>query len=212
MWRDFFDSKRMKKLDSEVLKMSLKISKVAASLFSRKGYLETTMDDIAHAAKISKGGIYYYFKSKPEVLYFILNNHMDLVLGGLEDQLGRLKTGNEKLKYFVSRHIDQFCKNTNEAKNLTHESHCLPSKYYNEILKKERKYYKMAFNILTECCNGERDKNELTVLTFLLFGMCNWNYYWYNKKGPITPIQLSDLICRTFQNVSEGRNRQTVDS
>ncbi len=194
----------MKNLDSEAFKMSRKISSVAARLFSRKGYLEATMDDIASAAKISKGGIYYYFKSKPEVLYFILNNHMDLVLGGLEDQLNRLKTGNEKLNYFVSRHIDQFCKNTDEAKSLMHEAHCLPSEYYNRILIKEREYYRIAFDVLTECCSGTQDKDKLTVLTFLLFGMCNWNYSWYDKKGPVTPGQLSDLICITFQKGIEG--------
>lgn len=189
---------RWEKADGKALKMSLKISKEAAKLFRQKGYLETTMDNISQAAKISKGGIYYYFKNKAEVLYFILSNYMDLVLGGLEDQLSGLKTGDEKLKYLISRHIDKFCKNTNEAKNLMHEAHCLPTKFYNEILKKEREYYKVAFDILTECFNGKIEKHKLTVLTFLLFGMCNWNYSWYNTKGPITPGQLSDLICTIF--------------
>ena len=55
------------KLDKKTLRKTTKIAKVAARLFCRKGFLETTMDEIAAAAKISKGGMYYYFTSKLEL-------------------------------------------------------------------------------------------------------------------------------------------------
>ena len=63
------------------------IAKIGAKLFSKKGFAETSMDDIAAAAKLSKGGIYHYFSSKTEVLYFILDNFMDLVLKELQEEL-----------------------------------------------------------------------------------------------------------------------------
>ena len=54
----------------ELIKMTA-IAKVAAKLFNEEGYLETSMEDISAAAKLSKGGIYHYFSSKNEILYFI---------------------------------------------------------------------------------------------------------------------------------------------
>ena len=54
-----------------------KIAKVAAGLFGIKGYLETSMDDIAAAAKVTKGGVYHYFRSKTEILYFICSTYVD---------------------------------------------------------------------------------------------------------------------------------------
>ena len=72
------------KLNIKGQQRAVKIGKEAARLFSRKGFLETTMDEIAIAAKISKGGMYYYLKSKTEILYFVLSNYMDLVIGDLE--------------------------------------------------------------------------------------------------------------------------------
>ncbi len=45
------------------------IQNSAASIFYKKGYGDTTMDEIAQAAEISKATIYLYFKSK-EDLYF----------------------------------------------------------------------------------------------------------------------------------------------
>lgn len=40
----------------------------ALELFSANGYASTSVDNIAAAAKMSKGLIYYYFKSKEEIL------------------------------------------------------------------------------------------------------------------------------------------------
>ena len=61
-----------------------KIGHAAAKVFNKKGYMETNIDDIATAARMSKGGIYHYFSSKDEILYFILNTYMDIVLKDLE--------------------------------------------------------------------------------------------------------------------------------
>ena len=36
------------------------IARAGAKLFSKKGFAETSMDDIAAAARLSKGGIYHY--------------------------------------------------------------------------------------------------------------------------------------------------------
>ncbi len=40
----------------------------AGILFIKKGYDATSVDDIAEAANVAKGTLYYHFKSKDEVL------------------------------------------------------------------------------------------------------------------------------------------------
>ncbi|MEV5029071.1 TetR/AcrR family transcriptional regulator [Paenibacillus sp. LPE1-1-1.1] len=49
----------------------------AASLFLSKGYLVTSMDDIVAESKVSKTNIYYYFKSKEELLSTIIQRMTD---------------------------------------------------------------------------------------------------------------------------------------
>ena len=44
----------------------------AESVFAQKGYHETRMDDIAEAAELAKGTLYYYFKSKDEIFCRLL--------------------------------------------------------------------------------------------------------------------------------------------
>jgi len=49
----------------------------AVALFAEKGYHLTTIQDIADAAGIAKGGIYFYFKSKEELLLSVVTEYFD---------------------------------------------------------------------------------------------------------------------------------------
>lgn len=49
----------------------------AEALFFSKGYARTTINDILHQIKIAKGTFYYYFKSKDEVMFAIINRIVD---------------------------------------------------------------------------------------------------------------------------------------
>jgi AcrR family transcriptional regulator len=75
---------KQKQLDQKRWGKAVSIGRATTKLFNEKGYLETSMDDIAMAANLSKGGIYHYFFSKHEILYFISTNYMDLLLQDLE--------------------------------------------------------------------------------------------------------------------------------
>jgi AcrR family transcriptional regulator len=189
---------RWKRLDKKGWVRARKIAKVAARLFSRKGFLATNMDEIANAAKISKGGMYYYFPSKADVLFFILSNHMDLVLQNLEQDLSHLRESNAKLRLIISRHIELYSNNLPEGKVLLHEMHCLPTKYSKIVVEKERKYYQIVGGVLSDLFTHTIPKSQLTAITFTLFGMCNWIYAWYDPKGAVTPQELSEIICEIF--------------
>ncbi len=175
-----------------------RIAKVAARLFSRKGYLDTSMNEIASAAKFSKGGMYYYFPSKTEILFFILSNYMDLVLDNLEQDLLEINHPRDRLKYLIERHIQLYAKNAPEAQVLLHEANCLPRKYFKIIVEKERQYYQIVSELLPDLVPLQGKAGQLTAITFTLFGMCNWIYSWYDPKGPIAPKELSEIIFNIF--------------
>lgn len=48
------------------------IVEAAVRLFSERGYFQTTIEDIANAAPVSKGLVYKYFKDKNVLLYFCM--------------------------------------------------------------------------------------------------------------------------------------------
>lgn len=187
-----------------------KIGTAAARIFNKKGYLETNMDDIAAAAKMSKGGIYHYFSSKEEILFFILDSYMDIVLEELEPRLEALRDSTSKMKFIIERHIDLYAKHMAQAKNLLHDAHCLSHKRHQLITVKEREYYRIVLNVLSEFFEGTGKirREELKTMAFLLFGMCNWTYNWYDPKGPINPEELSKITWTVFlKGITECRKK-----
>jgi AcrR family transcriptional regulator len=171
-----------------------KIAKAAARLFNEKGYLETSMDEISTSAHLSKGGIYHYFSSKNEILFFISSNFMNFLLGGLEEELKKFEDCFSKIKYFISRHIQFYTRYLSEAKTVIHEAHLLPPEYFKVIAEKERQYHQIVSDILYDYFEGKIERDRLKAVAFILFGTCNGIYYWYHPKGSITPEDLSEII------------------
>ena len=185
------------------------IANAAARLFSSKGFVETSMEDVAAAAKISKGSIYYYFSNKCDILDHILSTFMDRVLENAGHDLDEIDDPEERIRIMILRHVKTYTGNMYLAQTLMHEAHNLPAAGHRKIKAKEREYFKIVFDALSSYLNGNKDKDRLTVLTFNLLGMCNWLYSWYDPKKSIDPEQLARLIFDTFMNGLSGYARGT---
>jgi TetR/AcrR family transcriptional regulator, repressor for uid operon len=88
-----------------------KIVQAAITTFSKYGYDKTRMDDIAENAKISKGTLYLYFKSKEKLFYAISENSTK----ELKEQISKLFSKKEDLISDAEKFYDQY-------RNLIHDS------------------------------------------------------------------------------------------
>ncbi|MGD0661638.1 MAG: TetR/AcrR family transcriptional regulator [Syntrophorhabdales bacterium] len=184
------------------------IANAAAKLFSSKGYVATSMEDVAAAAKISKGSIYYYFSTKDEILDYILSTFMDAVLENAGHDLQEIDDPEERIRIMILRHVTTYTGDMYLARTLMQEAHNLPAAKHRKIKVKEREYFRIVFGALSSYLNDEADKDLLTVLTFNLLGMCNWLFSWYDPKKNIDPEQLARLIFDTFMNGLSGFARK----
>ncbi|QUH25226.1 TetR/AcrR family transcriptional regulator [Serpentinicella alkaliphila] len=64
--------------DPEVRKAE--IMEAAKNLFYKKGYLDTTTQDIINSLGISRGLLYYHFKSKEDILFSIVEKHIEPII------------------------------------------------------------------------------------------------------------------------------------
>lgn len=79
------------------------IMDAAVQLFTIKGYLNTTTQDIIDKVQISRGLLYYHFKNKEDILYCIINRYSEPLLKQLESlAYDAAKSAPEKIKAFVS--------------------------------------------------------------------------------------------------------------
>ena len=192
------------KANAKQIKRINAIAKVSADLFSTKGYLETSMGDIAEAAKVTKGGVYHYFGTKTEILYYICSTYVDLDLENLEQSLTTIEESVDKRKFIIFRHIDHYATHASAAKTLLNEAYNLPPRYFREVKAREKRYFSIVYRVLSEYLGVQEEKNTLTALTFTLFGMMNWIYSWYDPKGPLKPKELSSIISETFMKGAGG--------
>ena len=61
-------------------KIKIRIMQYARRIFAKKGFSNTTMEDIAKAANVSKGGLYHHFSSKDELFMEIIADNQDTVI------------------------------------------------------------------------------------------------------------------------------------
>ena len=88
---------------AEAARTKLRILKSALDLFVAKGYERTTFEDVAERIGLSKGAVYWHFKSKPELLTELVVRMTKMHT----DELGRMlsePTSLEELRlHFVHR-------------------------------------------------------------------------------------------------------------
>jgi AcrR family transcriptional regulator len=180
------------------------IGRAAAKLFDEKGYLETSLKDISAAAKLSKGGIYHYFSNKHEILFFVLDNYMDLLLGGLEEELKGITDNSLKIRHILFRHLRLYNTKVPEAKALLIGSRNLPSNYFRAIAAKEKKYAQILTDVLSDFFNSSMPRDQFKAISYTLFGMINAIMYWYNPEGPVTLDELSQICYDIFMKGASG--------
>jgi TetR/AcrR family transcriptional regulator, cholesterol catabolism regulator len=178
------------------------ILRTAARIFAETGYHSTSMRDISRETGVSLSGLYYYCKSKEELLFLIQDNCFGHVHERLEERLREASTPVEKLRIVIENHLSFFAANMAEMKVLSHEADSLAGEMYNHVSGKKQQYTRLVRHILTEVegeqHDGSRPRIDLTVATYALFGMMNWIYNWYDPRGALSVNDLVDNFTHLF--------------
>lgn len=175
------------------------VLKTSAKVFADKGYHSTSMRDISRATKMSLSGLYYYFKSKEELLFLIQDYCFTTVIDDCRRLLEGVDDPVRRLKLLIENHLNYFVQNMNEMKVLSHEADSISGDLFRKVNTKKRQYVNLVMNLLGEIARENRaDGVDVRVATFSLFGMMNWIYNWYNPRKDVDVAGLSNNITRLF--------------
>lgn len=175
------------------------ILKTAAKIFAERGFHRTSVRDIARATEMSLAGLYYYFRTKEELLYLIQEQCFLTLLHRWEKALQSEADVRSRIRIFVENHLSFFLHNMNEMKVMAREDESLTGEFQGKVLVLKRRYVNVLRDLIAELQEQEGGKKvDLRVATFSLFGMVNWIYTWYRPKRDLPLSELIEQMLRVY--------------
>ncbi|HBL28823.1 MAG TPA: TetR/AcrR family transcriptional regulator [Acidobacteria bacterium] len=178
------------------------VLETAARVICEKGYEAASVQDIADACGLTKAGLYYYIRSKEDLLLEIMNYGMDifeervlLPVLTISDPVERLKACMERNIFLVTEGWSK------EVTIILHEHETLTGDARLQINARKKRYVHFLESSFEEAMReGRIRKVEPRVAAFSFLGMVLWIYKWFRPDGKIP----SDQLAREMQDLFFG--------
>jgi uncharacterized protein len=189
----------------------------SSALFAEKGFERATIRDVSHATGMSLAGLYYYFKSKDELLFLIQYRAFESICKKLRSIIQKEADPQTCLHSMINMHFEYFIRHMNDLKICSREIESLEGEFYQKVAEKRKEYFDLTQSIFEKIIvqsGGSTSDSRLAAL--YLFGTLNWIYQWYRPgRDPDAKElagQLSGIYLQGFpqmQTKKSGR-RQTA--
>jgi AcrR family transcriptional regulator len=170
----------------------------AGRAFSKHGYHNTSLDDVAHALGISKGTLYNYVRDKQEILFAFHQLAYDLSDRAFAIGRARGGSGAEVLRTIITHYIELLTGELGACGALM-EVDALRPEDRAEAAKRRDTFERAFVAIIKE---GIRDGSVRTVdpklAVFTFMGAINWLPRWFTPGGRLpgkaVAEQMADLL------------------
>lgn len=171
------------------------VLRTAARTYSKRGFYETTLTDIADELNISKPTLYYYFKSKDDILFECHRLGIEAITdSGTPMPSAAEATGRERLKEFLRRYVKMVVDDFGTCLVMT-GTNALEPENRGTVIEGRRRIDQMLRDILDD---GVRDGSlacsDPKITAMFIFGAMNWIPRWYHLEGAMTVDELTSRL------------------
>jgi AcrR family transcriptional regulator len=169
---------------------------VAVRVFLERGYDGASLDNVAHAAGITKASIYYHVRSKEELLMRGVGRAFDALFAVLEEPQASKGRAVDRLRHVIRRTVEITAEMTPEVALLLRVRG--NTRVERKILARRREFDHLMAQLFAEAQKekGIRGDLDARLATRLLFGMLNSVTEWYRREGALRARELADAIFR----------------
>jgi AcrR family transcriptional regulator len=174
------------------------VLRTAAQIFSRRGFHQTTLADIADELHIAKPTLYHYFKSKDEIL---LEVQQMAIAQMLDADVDANATGREQIRAFFHRYVEMIADDFGTCLIMTG---VLPLLAENrKLVRKGSKSIELILRDMLDrgIADGSILPCDPKIVSKFMFGALNWIPYWYNADGE---LDIEALAERAIEFVMHG--------
>ncbi|MCU6598953.1 TetR/AcrR family transcriptional regulator [Peribacillus frigoritolerans] len=181
-----------------MVKISTKqrIIDTAVELFEQKGFHGVGIEEIIEVSKTSKGGFYYNFKSKEELLFTIHEQYINITLENGYKCYNEWNTPIERLTALIRNLLIGIDENISSVTVFFHDYKYLTGDYFKVVERQRDEYVQIMLKVLEEGIQSKEIRSELPIkmLAMAIFGIIDWTYMWYKKGGFYSIEEISDIF------------------
>lgn len=197
----------MKKKNSGISRED--VLKAARRAFAVQGYKETSLDDVAAEYNVTRQAIYYYFRTKRDILNALLGQFFDELHERAAHAAATASSPSEAFESMLRSHISYVASVPDLAAIFTREMNGLSGPARRELEMKRKSYHDAfveKFKI-AQISGSMRDLDPNAVVSLLL-GAANWTYRWF-KPNAVGRMSCDDIATFAINLFSEGYARRT---
>lgn len=180
----------------------------AANIFFAKGFHATSIEDVARDVGMLKGSLYYYIKSKDDLLFRLL-------LAGIEDSDAFIAQHIDpagaplaQLERAVRAQIDYIIENRVPFGLFLHEFDSLSGKRQHKLIAVMSRYNDRFVNLVRRGqADGTLIAGEPWIIVNGILGMCNWLYRWYDPDQVKDPEHIKSIFVQMILEGIRGKSR-----
>jgi AcrR family transcriptional regulator len=168
----------------------------AADLFARRGYANTTIQDIARELGLSRSSLYHYFPSKDDVLGALIQE----TTVATYDMLARLRddpslSATERIKRAIMSSVERRLAGGSRMRVLERLEGDMPPEMLEQFNRARRQILQFYVDIIEEGIrSGEFRLVDSKIIAFAVLGMCNWTAWWYSPSGSRTAGEIAETM------------------
>jgi len=175
-----------------------KLLDVAVRVFYRKGYADTTLQDIADEMGFTKPAIYYYAKNKEELLVEIYTQIVEPAIERAQEIADGPGNGAERFFVLVRQHLATFLANI-EANAVFEVHRTLSAEAKASVQRLGREYGGILTEVYREgIADGSLRDVDPTIAVNAVLGMCNTVHLWYHPAGRLSTEDLIEQLAGLF--------------
>ncbi|CAA7195652.1 TetR/AcrR family transcriptional regulator [Chryseobacterium potabilaquae] len=177
----------------ELKEKQKKILEVAVELFKEKGYLGSSVRDLATKLNIKAASLYAHIRSKEEILEWICFG----IAQEFFDELQKVKNTNispkEKLNLFIGRHLSVVLQNRDVTHIYSNEWKHLEDRLP-EFIELRKNYQQEVEELISQIYQAENwELKSPTFTTRFILHTLNNSYFWF-KRNIESTSEITDEI------------------
>lgn len=173
---------------------------VAARVFYDKGYEASSLQEIADRLGIMKGSLYYYIRSKDDILFALLNDIHEAGVRNVSELASGPGNALERLQRVIEGHIAFIGKNLVATAIFLQEMKTLSPERQKEILGSDMSYPGLFRKLLHD---GQKDGSILSsvdpdLTATIVLGSLNSTYRWIKPDDASSAKRIGEHFSQIF--------------